>query len=572
MNEHQGSADMHDLEPPLVKAVQAVLAESLPDAAVSRVMDRAKRLEMTLSGSSSTADEPKASVRPLPSRWIVAWSASGVAAIAAAVLLALFFFSQSTSVSWAEMLAAVGSRRWVHGTTTYSDGQHRATSEFWVSTAHRSAAFKLGDQRQFEDLETGISLQYDAKEATIYRILSLRLGNGRFTEAHLPGLLDKLIADKADSRDLFYGERVIKAERHQEEQDGKLWLDYLIQLERIDNASLNRTVRIRLDQDTQLPELWEEHQANGATAVTRFDYPDSGPRNIYELDVPKTAKLIDRVPKGDLARIIVAQRADRKRFDAYDAIVVQYTEGLTISYDYLMNLSVKRVRRRQGQYRVDQLLIAKPELVVPAPGTDMRQWWAENRDCYWSYPQLICDGESTHFYKMLDDRIAPGKKPNLSVVAFKQDPIRPPTDDSPVEWPQLMPEQCSRPHLWALDKAREFDVDAAATDGPQGTVRVIVTKKSEPHSGELYRYWFDPDRDYILRKEIGAVFDHRTNALAYLDTQEYDEFAQSPSGKWYPQLVRRTTTDNPRGQGVTRFYVDFETDMNDDMFRPVSER
>ena len=62
--------------------------------------------------------------------------------------------------------------------------------------------------------------------------------------------------------------------------------------------------------------------------MTRFDYPDTGPRNIYELDVPKTAVLIDRVPKGDLARIIAAQRADRKRFDPYDTIVVQQTEGV----------------------------------------------------------------------------------------------------------------------------------------------------------------------------------------------------------------------------------------------------
>ena len=71
---------------------------------------------------------------------------------------------------------------------------------------------------------------------------------------------------------------------------------------------------------------------------------------------------------------------------------------------------------------------------------------------------------------------------------------------------------------------------------------MIVTKKSEPRSGELYRYWFDPDRDYVLRKEIGAVFDARTNKLTYRDAQEYDDFVQSPSGKWYPQ--RRSADDH----------------------------
>jgi hypothetical protein len=572
MTDHQDSDNMRDLEPPLARAVEAVLTETLPDDAVSRVRDRAKRLETTVSSGSSTANESATRMRTRSPRRLLAWSASGVTAIAAALLMALFFFSSSTSLSFAEMLAAVGSRPWVHGITTYSDGQRSATLESWVSTAHRTAAFKFGDHREFEDIETGISLQYDAKDGMIYRIPSLPFREGRVTEAQLPGLLDKLIADNTDSRDLFYGERVIKAERHEEQVNGKKWLEYLIHLERIDNASINRTVRIRLDRATQLPELWEERQANGAVAMTRFDYPDSGPRNIYELGVAKTAKLIDRVPKGDLARVIAAQRAGRKRFDAYDAIVVQHPDGVPTSYDHLMNLSVKRVRRKEGQYRVDQLLVAKEGLVVPAPGTDMQQWWRENRDRYWSVPQLISDGKTTHFYKMLDDRLAPGKKPNLSVVSLKEVPIGVPTDDSPVEWPQLMPEQCSRPHLWTSDKTREFDVDAEAKDGPQGSVRVIVTTKSEPRSGELFRYWFDPDRDCVLRKEIFPVFDDRTNKLAYLDTEEYDEFAKSPSGQWYPQLVRRKTTDNPRLQGVTQFFVDFEAEMNPDLFQSVSEK
>jgi hypothetical protein len=572
MTNQQDSENWRDLEPPLARAVQAVLTETLPHDAVSRVVDRAKRLEMTVSRGSSTANESATRIRTRSPRRFLAWGASGATAIAAALLLTLFFFSSSTSVSFAEILAAAGSRPWVHGITTYSDGERSATSESWVSAAHRIAAIKFGDHRQFEDIETGVSLQYDAKEGRIYRIPSLPLREGRVTEAHLPGLLDKLIADNADSRDLFYGERVIKAERHEEQENGKKWLEYLIHLQRIDNASINRTVRIRLDRATQLPELWEERQANGAVAMTRFDYPDSGPRNIYELGVPKTAKLIDRVPKGDLARIIAAQQAGRKRFDAYDAIVVQHTDGVPTSYDHLMNLSVKRVRRKAGQYRVDQLLIAKEGLVVPAPGTDMRQWWKDNRDHYWSVPQLIFDGKTTHFYKMLDDHLAPGKKPNLSVVSYKEVPMLMPTDDSPVEWPQLLPEQCCRPQLWTSDKTREFDVDAEAKDGPSGSVRVIITTKSKPRSGELFRYWLDPDRDYVLRKEISAVFDHRTNKLAYLNTEEYDEFAKSPSGKWYPQLVRRKTSDNPRWQGVTQFFVDFAAEMNADLFQSVSEK
>lgn len=568
MNNHQGPQSIRDLEPPLIKAVQAVLSETLPDDALVRVLDRAKLLDVYIPERQPTAHTSASKHLERSPKWFLAWSVSGATAIAAGLLLALFLFSGNTSVSLAAMAAAIRGQPWVHATTTYSNGQQSSTSESWVSTANHTAAIKFGVHRQFDDLATGVSLQYDAEDDTIYRVSML---HRPVVEADLPELLDRIIADKADSRDLFYGERVVKAERREREQNGKQWLEYLIHLEQIGNSSRNRTVRIRLDRATQLPEIWEERKPSGAVAVTRFDYPDSGPRNLYELGVPKTAKLIDRVPKGDLAHIVAVLRAGRKRFDAYDAIVVEYTEGTTINYDHLANLSVKRVRRKGDQYRIDQLLTAKEAIVVPAPGTDMQQWWKENRDRYWSVPQLICDGRVTHLYRMLDGQIAPGKKPNLAVVAYQQVPIGLPTDDAPVEWPQLMPEQCIRPHLWMSDKRRKFDVDTEGNDGPPGTVRVTVTTESGPRSGELFRYWFEPDRDYVLQKVIQSVFDPRTNELASFDTAEYEEFVQSPSGKWFPQVVRRMTGGDPRWQGVTRFYADFEADLKPDLFREISD-
>ena len=60
MNDHHDSQDMRDLEPQLIKAVEVVRIETVPDDAVARVMERAKRLEMTVCHSSSMANEPVA--------------------------------------------------------------------------------------------------------------------------------------------------------------------------------------------------------------------------------------------------------------------------------------------------------------------------------------------------------------------------------------------------------------------------------------------------------------------------------------------------------------------------------
>ena len=55
-----------------------------------------------------------------------------------------------------------------------------------------------------------------------------------------------------------------------------------------------------------------------------LDYPEEGPADIYALGVPRSAKIVDRVPKPDLARVIDGVKTSRQRFaDSYYAIVAE---------------------------------------------------------------------------------------------------------------------------------------------------------------------------------------------------------------------------------------------------------
>ena len=61
----------------------------------------------------------------------------------------------------------------------------------------------------------------------------------------------------------------------------------------------------RVDPETKLLQLSRyETQWEGRTRAfeTRFDYPKKGPADVYDLGVPKTAKLVDRVPANDLTQ------------------------------------------------------------------------------------------------------------------------------------------------------------------------------------------------------------------------------------------------------------------------------
>ena len=91
--------------------------------------------------------------------------------------------------------------------------------------------------------------------------------------------------------------------------------------------------------------------------------------------------------------------------------------------------------------------------------------------------------------------------------------------------------------------------------------------------GDLYRYWFDSNREYVHLKSMATAFKKDSNDVAYVATEAYQDFAQSPGGRWFPQRVQRTTTDpeSANRTEVTRFYVDFAVELPVELFLPVRE-
>ena len=97
-------------------------------------------------------------------------------------------------------------------------------------------------------------------------------------------------------------------------EDGHPWLDYRLT---VSYSGSTEPVRMffRADAVSKLPELCRmegNQDGKAATAETRFDYPKNGPADVYALGVPQTAKLVDRIPTGDLKRILETLKAGRR--------------------------------------------------------------------------------------------------------------------------------------------------------------------------------------------------------------------------------------------------------------------
>jgi hypothetical protein len=117
------------------------------------------------------------------------------------------------------------------------------------------------------------------------------------------------------------------------------------------------------------------------------------------------------------------------------------------------------------------------------------------------------------------------------------------------------------------------ELDRAPKEGPSGTLLLTgrVTGSAE-YALLRHRCWVDPQRSYAtLRYEL----DGGPNAAKSIDIM--DRLEQSPTGVWYPTMVRteRIAPAPKPGEppqqssgAVTWYYVDFKAELPDRLFEP----
>ena len=71
-----------------------------------------------------------------------------------------------------------------------------------------------------------------------------------------------------------------------------------------------------------------------------------------------------------------------------------------------------------------------------------------------------------------------------------------------------------------------------------------------------YRYYLDPERDYICQRVEGAA------------TREVIQFGQTSSGRWYPKAVTRWHPTQPKRHPVTRVYLQDDPAFEEGIFDP----
>lgn len=498
---------------------------------------------------------------------------------AAAILLSLTPWIGSPSYSWGEVVQAVRKVPWLH---SISKGPGNDVQEFWLSPAQGISASRWDKRVEYRDHKLRIYWSYDPEESVLYRLPELRDQRRTYYLRMMDTLEGLLHADPKADQTLAYlelgghGDQPVQVidEKHKSVKDeaGRSWLEYEFKIRDPDlTDAVHMTVRV--DPQTKLPHLWRTEALIDKEKLSRevvFDYPEKGPEDAYAIGVPRSARVVDRIPKDDLARLMAGVKAARQRFDSYCALVVQADDK-----EEWWQGRPSQIWRKGNRWRMDFPIAKFGQGQQPPVGANQVQWWHDRaKEVPWM-PSMRSDGTATYWITAKVKLASDPKKSTYEVTETKKTPELGTEDDPLPAVYALMPEFLSHPPMGIGGQGLEPVLELQPRDGPPGAVLLSVRQvgkmpaaqrpKDLPPAPDLYKYWIDPGKSYVaMRWQMGEG--------ANEDIFIIEELAQSPSGHWYPTVVRRKNAiqdaDGKRRDMIYRFYVDFNAPLPDTLFQP----
>ena len=504
-----------------------------------------------------------------------------VAALVAALMIALFLRSPA---SLADVTGAVFAKPWIHVEIA---GLGRL-AEAWYSPSKGITASRSPDSIQYIDHQVLIEYSYHPREQTLYRLPDSQRNPSREIES-LATVMTVLSQQRKGSRELlqhfpfFRHERepiqVLDQKVEQVTENGHTWLD-----DRVVFSGPKSTQPVRMlfraDPATKLLNrcrLEAEVQGKSVGWEMRFSYPETGPTDVYALGVPRSARLVDRVPAGDVQRILQTIQAGRVRMDSYRAVFVKQDGDASSAWWR----SFPAILYRKGdRFRRDLVRTGTPssDVAPPGSGEDPGKWW-ENRVKQLRFdPHYVMRGVRNYSPEFKEVTDADGAT-HLEIVSVRTfDTNLPPGETYPMDY-ALRPEFACRPPLGIGAFDVEPSIELHPADGPAGCILLSTQHTSardrinEKGVGlpDCWRFWVDPQRDDIVMRTAMVVRDANGSERIIHD-QIVEETARSPQGVWYATKVRlKNAVHDGKGKShdqIYHIYVDFGAHLSDSLFDP----
>jgi hypothetical protein len=555
MTEKSIFADDAELDEPVRIAVQAIRSDSITNETVAQ-------LKTCLRGLGDTSTQPSHDGRARVIRY-------ASMAAAAAILVGVTIWAAGLASSrgaFAEIVAAVGERPWVR-VTFEDDAQSQRV--VWYSPQKDISAWQNGDWIEYHDHALQVYYSYDVEEGVLYRVPEFT-STRRNRHAQLAIALQTLLRNGAvaeeplDQLEFLGRDRsnmeLVDQALERGEEDGEQRLEWRLTIRHRERPE-ELKLAFRIDPETKLPRSYRlEGVWEGVHGVeeAQLDYPEEGPADVYDLGVPRTAKLVDRVPTDNVQRIVNELRVGRQRMDNYRAIVVSQG-GAWWNNDFMV------LYRKGDKFRADELSFRDrwPHADRPDENADMAAWWKRRLDDFFFAPVYIVRGHSTYH---IERSTAKNQADENCWIVHSVDETfvnTVPGEIYPPYWSRR-PEFVCRPPMGIGRQDLEVSIEDDPQENAQKLVRLGIKREGRlPQAPggrpipDSYEYWLDPARGHaaVLWESAGTRY-------------IIEEMARSPGGVWYATRFRHFAP-GPNDELIEELfhvYVDFDVELPDSLF------
>jgi hypothetical protein len=324
----------------------------------------------------------------------------------------------------------------------------------------------------------------------------------------------------------------------------------------------DKNIPISLSRITHLP-----GNNRDATSSLSFDYPENGPKDIYNLGVPKDAQIIDNRPQGEMKRILdeIQKRYDAG-FDDHIAVVLEsYVRDNIREPSHVLVMRQNGKLKRLDRYTAFDL---KGGTNISSLYSQVKDKWPELTiqnvldlaDEKYEEELFIYDGTTTIQITIPSGKekvsstnkdmfqIDEGIETLANFARCNPKNLMPSNTDTLVKV-EIIPEDSNHEGLVGLSFIMNRNDPAKYLSGTTTTWRIKD-------------FWFDPAKDYLL---IERTTQEEMDGGVLQSIRRTTEAAQTESGKWYPKVIvtessRTTTGTTKTGTGKSES-IDIESSL-----------
>lgn len=486
-------------------------------------------------------------------------SAFGLAACLCLGLL--LWMNLTSSVSFADVQEAIGKQDWVH--VKFDNGQERWMSIQSHKFARRYAATKHSyGHFEFIDHEKNMYMIYHADPNSGYIFLSkaVRYESGSDAspeekQQHLESLPQTPLAFVGIQLRMLTGEttsdkqepQLFSIKRQVETNDGK----NVLRFDFFSTDVLGRKLlmqQVWVDPDTHLPlrirrrlTINEPRVAGAKYTVGHFDYPTTGPTDIYALGVPRDTQIVDfdqptptdiqqisekahkaRDAFPELYRIIIWPDDMQTSHDSGGIEVLWRDDRSTFQYKWINDLEGVKLCAEEYYSNPKEI---ENQLSLPVTAQQVLAWTQTK------VPDSLTIVDGRHCYIRY--------KPFLSMVT---DSPRATLKVSSASNAQLYNSQIRWPTGYQWRYADSFgSTIKIISDLPDAKKGMIVVRIELGNIRNEYHV--DTLRDYICTRQISWT--KRSGQWGKSSDKQLLDLVQLPSGQWYARKRVVQTFDDP---------------------------